>query len=512
MKLIIFLVIIFFTNHFFSQNSSGSSSHVLRLSDEQVKQMIKGTWINIRDTIYYGEYVIDGSKEIKIGYSRYSTFLDSTNLEFGPILIVDVEGQQKINLNGSLSESTYSLNEVYQLSPPYSLIKYNQKRTHNGSSIKSNFEKREKVYVSTYSDGTNLKIDTMRNFIYSLNDDWAQYIFDIDTSLKLNSIVESKIYDFSEQQLEIIKTKLINKKNQIVNGIKHTYHTTETIDSLGNQTITIIDENNTVVESKSDSYSIRRENKQSAINFDVNEDLFLLNVIPVDYKFCQILQKQNPTNISKVVFEIRGDKNLFDTNFNQRIFEENGKNYLELSFISKSVSIATKKDIHEYLKETKEFPVNDDLILKMAKEATKGAFSKRKKIEQLIKYVNNYISFSYDNYSSHYLSVYDIIKTKNGVCADYAFLFAVLSKAIGVPCRIVGGYALDVENGCLGAHAWNEVIIDGKWYGVDPTWNMWLPAYSHFKENNKTSEINNLSKMLLKLKGITYADGKIEKF
>jgi hypothetical protein len=512
MKFIIFLFFVFFSNHFFSQNSSGISSNILRLTDEQVKQMIKGTWINIRDTIYYGEYVMDGSKEIKTGYSRYSTFLDSANLEYGSILIVDVESQEKLNFNGLLTESTYNLNEVYQLSPPYSLIKYNQKITQNGSSIKSNFEKKENVYVSTYSDGINLKIDTMRNFIYSLNDHWAQFIFDIDTSLRLNSIVESKIYDFSDQNFEIIKTKLINKKNQIVNGIKHTYHTTETIDSLENKIITIIDENNAVVESKSESYSSRRENKQSAINFDIQEDLFLLNVIPIDYKYCQILQKQNPTNISKVVFEIRGNKNLFDINFNQRIFEENSKNYLELNYNSKSVSKATKKDIQEHLKETKEFPINDNLILKMAKEATKGAFSKKEKIDQLIKYVNNYISYSYDNYSSHYLTVYDIIKTKNGVCTDYAFLFAVLSKAIGVPCRIVGGYALDVENGCLGGHAWNEVIIDGKWYGVDPTWNMWLPAYSHFKENNKTSVENNLSKMLLKLKGITYDDGKVEKF
>ena len=126
----------------------------------------------------------------------------------------------------------------------------------------------------------------------------------------------------------------------------------------------------------------------------------------------------------------------------------------------------------------------------------------------LIKYVHNYIKYSKDDYSQHFISVYDIIRTKNGVCSDFAELFTVLARSIGIPCKTVGGYALDPNDGYLCGHAWNEVEIDGKWYGVDPTWNFWLPSYYHFKESNADLSCKELNNILLKLKSITFLNGK----
>jgi len=49
------------------------------------------------------------------------------------------------------------------------------------------------------------------------------------------------------------------------------------------------------------------------------------------------------------------------------------------------------------------------------------------------------------------------LKTGKGICSDYAWLFAVMLKAVGIKCRVVYGMA---DKTC---HAWNEVMIDGKW-------------------------------------------------
>jgi len=47
-----------------------------------------------------------------------------------------------------------------------------------------------------------------------------------------------------------------------------------------------------------------------------------------------------------------------------------------------------------------------------------------------------------------------------------------LARAAGVPAREVSGLMYmgdDVR--AFGAHAWNEVVLDGRWVPVDPTWN-----------------------------------------
>lgn len=68
--------------------------------------------------------------------------------------------------------------------------------------------------------------------------------------------------------------------------------------------------------------------------------------------------------------------------------------------------------------------------------------------------------------------------TKAGFCEHYASSFAFLTRAVGIPTRVIGGY----QGGELGrdgkswevrqmdAHAWTEVWLDGQgWVRIDPT-------------------------------------------
>lgn len=54
-----------------------------------------------------------------------------------------------------------------------------------------------------------------------------------------------------------------------------------------------------------------------------------------------------------------------------------------------------------------------------------------------------------------------------GVCQDFAHIFISLMHLLGVPARYVVG--LIIGEGA--SHAWAEVLINGKWYGFDPTNN-----------------------------------------
>lgn len=54
---------------------------------------------------------------------------------------------------------------------------------------------------------------------------------------------------------------------------------------------------------------------------------------------------------------------------------------------------------------------------------------------------------------------------RKGVCQDYAHIFIALLHLAHIPARYVTG--LIVGEGA--SHAWVEVLLDGKWYGFDPT-------------------------------------------
>lgn len=70
------------------------------------------------------------------------------------------------------------------------------------------------------------------------------------------------------------------------------------------------------------------------------------------------------------------------------------------------------------------------------------------------------------------------LKTKKGVCEDYALVFACLCRRAGIKCIKVTGYALTTKPARIfqmfkkftSEHAWNAVEIEGKWYLIDVTW------------------------------------------
>ena len=66
----------------------------------------------------------------------------------------------------------------------------------------------------------------------------------------------------------------------------------------------------------------------------------------------------------------------------------------------------------------------------------------------------------------------DVVVAKRGDCSEHAVLFTALARAAGIPARAVGGVMyMGDEVRAFGWHAWNEVVLDGHWVEVDPTWN-----------------------------------------
>lgn len=100
------------------------------------------------------------------------------------------------------------------------------------------------------------------------------------------------------------------------------------------------------------------------------------------------------------------------------------------------------------------------------------------------KIIYDYLVLNTDyNYDSEYgQSIYSVVNGKS-VCMGMAKMFQLLCEEVGLPCIIVTGLN---ENGI--GHAWNCVLIDGRYYMVDVTNDEYVPGELNYYFFNVTRD------------------------
>ena len=86
-----------------------------------------------------------------------------------------------------------------------------------------------------------------------------------------------------------------------------------------------------------------------------------------------------------------------------------------------------------------------------------------------------------------YRTVYEVLLNQRTVCEGYSKLFAAMLSLMGVPNRLVYGYAGGQgasTNENVPNHVWNEVYLNGRWQIFDVTWDS-LNEYNVNKETGK---------------------------
>ncbi len=114
------------------------------------------------------------------------------------------------------------------------------------------------------------------------------------------------------------------------------------------------------------------------------------------------------------------------------------------------------KDVRKIIAPALEKAADDELLT----ECTRSLYS----------YICAHIKYDNDkaqNIGYDYLP--DIEQTytdEKGICYDYASLFGAMLRSIGIPTKLVKGYAKETPDVY---HAWNEVYLDGEWKVIDTT-------------------------------------------
>ncbi|MDR9857065.1 transglutaminase domain-containing protein [Paenibacillus sp. VCA1] len=80
------------------------------------------------------------------------------------------------------------------------------------------------------------------------------------------------------------------------------------------------------------------------------------------------------------------------------------------------------------------------------------------------------LHLKYDETLQKY-TAYDGLSSGSTVCQGYSLLTYKMLKEAGLTNRIVEGTATPRNTGVSQLHAWNLVLLDGKWYHLDTTWD-----------------------------------------
>lgn len=115
------------------------------------------------------------------------------------------------------------------------------------------------------------------------------------------------------------------------------------------------------------------------------------------------------------------------------------------------------------------------------------------KIEQA-KFVHDYL-VAHTEYDYTYTAdtAYDLVVNGKGTCSAYALVYKDAMDKLGIDCTVV----IDDDK----SHAWNQIVVDGKWYNVDVTWDVnysrdGVSDYTFFMKSDdffKTNQHNNWS-------------------
>ncbi len=225
----------------------------------------------------------------------------------------------------------------------------------------------------------------------------------------------------------------------------------------------------------------RKEDKDTALKFD-------REIIPVSSLITFSLIKPNkeikePHTVKRLRLKLKNisNPNIIIEDQRQKVLKksEAGRNTYDVEMEVKNQKSEARSqkleenNLEKYLEDTPEIQSNNTEIKKKALEIVGVESDPRLKhsgaslLSKALK-INKWVYDYLEKKPVDTFSAVDALKSKEGECQSHSNLFAALSRASGIPTKIVAGIVYSEDyNGFL-YHAWPEVYI-GEWIALDPT-------------------------------------------
>lgn len=406
-------------------------------------------------TGYYGIY----SSGHKIGWARMSTSAERGFIKSAMEMFLQMENEE------GLLEIVIQRDEVFDDQPPFSL-KGIREQNQSGSEIQLStlMPDGDRFLLTTSTPATvdseiTHPMDVMG---YSLIDVLGMDIL-AASNPELGATVEVISLDLLEGKTSTLTATLISNESIMQQGVSTRLLTLSMHDSiLGSLGEAIYLPTGRAVRLELGSLlEMRFEPEAVAKKLDAPVDLFTQGLAQVD----QPLGAPFPTQAE---YRVIGEgAMLLDDQYGQRVKRDGQRVNLLLGDFDGEA--AADEEIVDALLATPMYPAEDKQVAALAKTAVGNAWTTREKVARLTQFVSGYIE---DAYTGDALSVHEIINRRRGDCSDHARLFTTLARSLGIPARPASGLVyMGDEHQAFGGHDWNEVVLDGEWVGVDPTFN-----------------------------------------
>ena len=115
-----------------------------------------------------------------------------------------------------------------------------------------------------------------------------------------------------------------------------------------------------------------------------------------------------------------------------------------------------------------------DRLLDIAWESFKNTPLGWGRVQAILDYVHNHISFGYEH-ARNSRTAWEGYCDRTGVCRDFAHLAVALCRCMNIPARYCTGYLSDIgvppDPAPMDFSAWTEVYLGGAWHTVDARHN-----------------------------------------
>ena len=103
----------------------------------------------------------------------------------------------------------------------------------------------------------------------------------------------------------------------------------------------------------------------------------------------------------------------------------------------------------------------------LADEICVGCDTDEEKVQAFYQWIIQNFEYDYEcNPLIQYFDVRKTLRTKQGLCFDFAHLFAAFCRSQNIPCYAVDGIS---RKNSADRHTWNRVYFDGSWWNLDIT-------------------------------------------
>ena len=415
--------------------------------------------LDMGKTYWHGIYI--GNKKSGFMNSRFerrgangrNTIASVTSTELKLLV------QGRATTMSTLEVAEFETEKPYRMVSGYSAVENQLGRTTITATVQGD------KLNAVIKEATSQRTKTVDNFKYTLPQVASFALMDFDNA-KPGDTFAFQQFGIGDLKFDPQTVKYVGVRDSLVNGVSVKYHEADVTSGVHKATgrFRFGPEMELLSAVIGGIFEMRQESESNARNFGFSADLAVLGVMKLNQAI------GNPRNVTSL--ELLANQNIANAiqSGPMQKTEFQGSGYvLKLGRKHGTPSSATQSELTENKKETVDYPINASEVKRLVQQAIGQETDVRKKIQKLIPFVSNYLSDSLDDNA---ISVLDIIRRRRGDCTEHAKLFATMARSADIPAREVGGFVyLGDGVRAFGAHAWNEVIIDGKWWPVDPMWN-----------------------------------------